>query len=113
MWKIAAVQMDCRFADKVANLDAIRSRLREAVNHGARLVVFPECALSGYCFESKQEALPLAEPVPGPSTEAIAEDCRKAKVWAVVGMLEARPADGAMFNACVLIGPNGVAATYR
>jgi 5-aminopentanamidase len=113
MWKIAGVQMDCRLAEKTANLDAIRDRLRAAHDRGARLVVFPECALTGYCFTSKQEAWPHAEPVPGPSTEVLARDCRELDVFVVVGLLEARPADGALFNACALIGPAGVVATYR
>ena len=111
MWKIAAVQMDCRFADKAANLDAIRSRLHEAAGRGAQLVIFPECVLTGYGFDSKAEAWPHAEPVPGPSTQALAADCRELRTWAAVGMLEA--AGDALFNACVLIGPDGVAATYR
>ena len=67
-WKIAAVQMDVAFADKAKNLETIRARLREAADNGAQLVIFPECALPGYCFESKDEALPHTEPIPGPST---------------------------------------------
>jgi 5-aminopentanamidase len=113
MWTIAAVQMDCRFGDTAVNLEAIRRQLRAAHSRGARLVVFPECALTGYCFQSKDEAQPHAEPVPGPSTELLAQDCRELNLWTVVGLLEARPADGALFNACALIGPAGVAATYR
>jgi predicted amidohydrolase len=105
--------MDCQFADKAANLDAIRARLREATGHVARLVVFPECALTGYCFESKEEAWPQAEPIPGPATERLARDCHELGAWAAVGLLEARREDGALFNACALIGPDGVAATYR
>jgi predicted amidohydrolase len=112
-WKIAAVQMDCRLGAKAANLDAVRAGLREAHAGGARLVIFPECVLTGYGFESKDEAWPHAEPVPGPSTEALARDCRELDTWAVVGLLEGRPADGALFNACALVGPGGVAATYR
>ncbi len=112
-WKIAAAQMDCSFGAKEANLAAIRGQLREAAAKGARLVVFPECILSGYCFAGKQEAWPHAETIPGPSTDALANDCRELGVWAAVGMLEARPGDGALFNACALIGPGGVAATYR
>ena len=76
-------------------------------------MVFPECALTGYCFESKAEAWPFAETVPGPATELLTQDCRTLGAWVVVGLLEARPADGALFNACALIGPNGVAAVYR
>src|SRR5262245_52451691 len=80
-WTIAAVQMDCRFADRPANLRAIRARLAEAAAHGAQLVVFPECILTGYGFDGLDEALPHAEPLPGPSTEAIASDCRQLNVF--------------------------------
>src|SRR5438093_13175974 len=110
-WKIAAVQMDCRLGDKRGNLDTIRSRMREAAGQGARLVVFPECALTGYCFESREEAWPHAEPLPGPSTEILAKDCRALGVWAAVGMLEAVPKTGQLFNACALVGPAGLAAS--
>lgn len=110
-WKIAAVQMDCHFADTAANLNAIRQQLRDAAGQGAQLVVFPECALTGYCFDNKAEAWPHAEPLPGPSTETLAADCRALGVWAVVGLLE-RDGDR-LFNACALVGPDGLAATYR
>jgi 5-aminopentanamidase len=111
-WKIAGVQMDCRLGDKRRNLDVIRSRLREAAGQGAHLVVFPECSLTGYAFDSKEEAWPHAEPVPGPSTEALAADCRELGAWAVVGMLERDAADR-LFNAAVLVGLAGVTASYR
>lgn len=112
-WSVAGVQMDVRLGDKPFNLERIRTRLHEAAKLGARLVVFPECALAGYCFESKEEAWPHAEPIPGPSTQALAADCRELGVWTALGMLEARPEDGALFNACALIGPGGVVASYR
>jgi predicted amidohydrolase len=112
-WKIAAVQMDCRLGAKEENLASITARLREAAAHGARLIVFPECSLSGYCFTSKEEAWPHAEPIPGPSTLALAEECKQLGVWSAVGLLEAQPSDGALFNACALVGPAGVMATYR
>src|SRR5262245_31001005 len=111
-WKIAAVQMDCRLADRVHNLAAVRSRLREAAGRAARLVVFPECVLTGYAFESKDEAWPHAEPIPGPATEALQQECRRAGAWAVVGMLE-RGEGGKLFNAAVLVGPAGEAHVYR
>ncbi len=110
-WKIAGVQMDCRLGDKHHNLDGIRAKLRQAAGQGARLVVFPECALTGYGFESKEEAWPYAETLPGPSTESLAADCRQLGVWAAVGLLER--AGEALFNACALIGPQGLVAGYR
>jgi predicted amidohydrolase len=110
-WKIAGVQMDCRIGDKQANLVVMRSRLAEAAGQGAKLVVFPECILSGYCFDSKEEAWPHAESVPGPSTEALAADCKQLGVHAVYGLLEK---DGdRLFNVCTLVGPQGFIASYR
>ena len=110
-WKIAGVQMDCRLGDGRANLEAIRARLETAASRGATLIVFPECISSGYGFSSKAEALPHAEPIPGPSSEALAADCRRLGVWTVVGMLE-REGDW-LFNAAALIGPSGLVAVYR
>lgn len=110
-WKIAAVQMDCQFADKAKNLETIRARLHEAASHGAKLVIFPECALTGYCFESKAEALPLAEMIQDPSIHALTEDCMKLGVFAIVGLLEV--AGDSLFNAATLIGPHGTVGNYR
>lgn len=110
-WKIAGVQMDCRLGDKRHNLDTIRTKLRQAAGQGARLVVFPECALTGYCFESKEEAWPHAETLPGPSTETLTAECRQLGVWAAFGLLE-REGD-ALFNACALVGPKGMVTGYR
>jgi predicted amidohydrolase len=110
-WKIAAVQMDCAFADKDKNVERVIAGLREAAANGARLVIFPECALTGYCFESKAEALPLAEPIPGPSLSRIAFECADVDAWAIVGSLE--QSGDKLFNVATLIGPNGIAANYR
>src|SRR5438046_2771500 len=112
-WKIAGAQIDCRLADPARNLALIRTRLRDAAARGARLVVFPECARTGYCFDSRDEALPFAEPVPGPSTETLTADCQELNVWAAVGLLEHDPTTGGLYNACALVGPHGPPLTYR
>jgi predicted amidohydrolase len=110
-WKIATVQMDCKLGENAANIDAVNSKLREAAGQGARLVVFPECIVSGYCYESKAEAWPHAEVIPGPTTEALTMECRKLGVGAVVGLLEREGEQ--LFNSCVLVGPEGFKAGYR
>jgi predicted amidohydrolase len=112
-WKIAGVQMDCRLGDKSANLAVIRQGLREGAGQGARLVFFPECALTGYCFDSAAEALPFAEMLPGPASEVLAADCAALGIWAIVGMLERGSRDGEFFNACAVLGPQGFVARYR
>lgn len=109
--KIACVQMDVTIGDVEANRREIVRRLSEATDAAAELVIFPECALTGYCFNSLEEATPFAESIDGPSSEAIAAACHKTGAYAVVGFIEK---DGSNFyNAAMLVGPNGIAGSYR
>jgi predicted amidohydrolase len=111
LWKLAAVQMDCHQGNKVRNLAEICGRVEEAARNGARLIAFPECALTGYGFDSKAEAWPLAEPLPGPCSETLATLSKRFNVWVVCGLLER---DGErLFNALALVGPRGLAGSYR
>lgn len=93
------------------NRKTILSCLHEAADEGARLIVFPECALSGYVFHSLAEALPASEPVPGPTTQAVLEVCRQRNIHTVVGLLER--SDGQIYNSAFVAGPGGLIATYR
>ena len=56
-WIVAGVQMDGVLGDRAANLQAMIDRLDVAAGSGARVVVFPECALNGYGFRSRADAL--------------------------------------------------------
>jgi predicted amidohydrolase len=108
---IAAVQMDPKIMANRGNLEKILSRARSAAANGADLVVFPECALTGYMFASREEALGSMEPIPGPSTRALADCCRETGIHLVVGLLEM---DGdRCYNAAVLLGPDGLLGKYR
>ena len=109
--KVAAVQMDVRILDKDRNVKKVLEYLREAARDGAKLVVFPECALTGYCFTSLEEAWPVAETVPGPSSMTLAAIAKELDATAVVGLLE-REGDR-LYNAAVVVGPRGVLGTYR
>ena len=108
---VAGVQMDIELAQPQRNVERMIDRLREASRAGARIAVFPECAVTGYCFESAAEALPFAEPVPGPSIERMSAACRETGSFAVFGLLEA--VGSKIYNACVLVGPDGLAGKYR
>ncbi|MBZ5565997.1 MAG: carbon-nitrogen hydrolase family protein, partial [Acidobacteriia bacterium] len=109
--KVAAVQMDVKILEKERNLEKILENLEAAASAGAKLVVFPECALSGYCFTSAEEARPAAETVPGPSTEKIAAAAKSLGCTALVGLLE-RVGDR-LYNAAAVITPQGILGTYR
>lgn len=109
--KIAGVQMDVTIADVDRNLARMVEKLRETAAAGARLTVFPECAVPGYCFSSLAEARPFAQPIPGPATERMRTACAELGCYAIFGMLEL--AGQKVFNAAVLVGPTGVIGSYR
>ncbi len=109
--KVAAAQINPKLMKNADNLTKMLERTREAAAAGADLVVFPECALTGYVFRSREEALPYAETVPGPATGTIAGLCRELGVHVIFGLLEA---DGAsLYNAAALVGPGGFIGGYR
>ncbi|TAM82247.1 MAG: carbon-nitrogen hydrolase family protein [Acidobacteria bacterium] len=109
--KVAAVQMDVKILEKERNLARVLEHLDRAAREGAKLVVFPECALSGYCFTSREEAQPAAEPIPGPSTEKLAAAAKRLGVSIVVGMLE--HAGQHLYNVAAVITPEGIQGVYR
>ena len=109
--RVAAVQMEPRIGEVDANLKVILALFRQATAAGARLVIFPECALTGYGFETKDEAMPYAEPIPGLSTREMSSACAETGAYAIYGLLE-RDGDR-LFNVSVLVGPEGVIGTYR
>ena len=109
--KIAAVQMDPKIMRNRENLDKVLHGARTAARNGADLIVFPECALPGYVFTNREEAIPFMETIPGPSTDKLAACCREFSIHAIVGLLEI---DGEKcFNAAVLVGPQGLVGKYR
>jgi predicted amidohydrolase len=112
MKTIAGVQTDVVLGDTSKNRTRLLEWLADPRIRDADLVVFPECVLSGYCFESLDEAWPHAESIPGTSTKAIESICREQRRFVALGMLEQGP-QGELFNSCVLIGPAGVVAVYR
>ena len=69
--KVAAVQMDVTILEKQRNLEKILAWLESTARAGAGIVVFPECALTGYCYASKEEADPSLKRFLAPPQEAL------------------------------------------
>ncbi|MEZ6063318.1 MAG: carbon-nitrogen hydrolase family protein [Planctomycetaceae bacterium] len=109
--QISLIQTDVAFADKPANLETLKKHVVSETAGGSKLVAFPECFTTGYCFDSLDEAMQLAEPIEGETTRFITELCHESKSFVIVGMLE-RDGDD-LFNAAVLVGPSGVVGSYR
>jgi predicted amidohydrolase len=85
--------------------------MTSAAENDADLLVFPECALTGYCYSSLEESLSVAERIPGPSTDDVAARCRELNVYVILGLLE--EAEGRCYNALAFLGPEGLVGKYR
>jgi predicted amidohydrolase len=107
----AAVQMSSG-PDRAANVARATALVREAVARGARLVVLPEVfAWRGPRADEES----IAEPVPGPTTEAFAALARTLGIHLCAGsLLERAPGDSRAYNTSCLFGPHGeLLARYR
>jgi len=109
--KVAGVQMRPRILRKKENLERSIGMIEEAAMNDASLIVFPECALTGYCYSSLEEARPEAEPISGSSIERIGDVCKELAVHVIIGFLEADESN--VYNSVVFLGAHGPVGRYR
>jgi len=107
--RIGIAQTDPAFGERDRN---IKEALELIEKEQADLWVLPELFATGYQFVDADEARALAEPVPdGPTTKALVDFAAKHDCHVVAGLPEA---DGdRIYNAAVLVGPNGLLSCYR
>jgi N-carbamoylputrescine amidase len=104
--RIALVQQRAT-GDRVVNRTHGLAALEEAARQGAQLVCFAELAFEPFHpqFPARGSVVHLAETVPGPTTEAVAELARRHGVAVVLNLLE-RDGDRT-YDSSPVIGPDG------
>ena len=114
--RVASVQFESSQADKEANFQKIEAFARQAAEQGARLVVFPECCITGYWFIrnlSVPQLAALAEPIPsGPSTSRLVKLAQQLGITLGAGLVEAAT-DGVYHNSYVVALPDGTVHCHR
>jgi N-carbamoylputrescine amidase len=110
---VALVQMSVGTV-AAENLAKASARIEEAAAKGAQVVCLPELFQSQYfCQREDVSYFDLAEPVPGPSTEALGKVAKKAGVVVVAPLFERRAA-GVYHNTAAIIDSTGeIAGVYR
>ena len=104
--KIGLVQM-AMGTDRAANLAKARRAVGDAARRGARIVCLPELFATPYFCQVEDPALfELAEPLPGPTTDAVAAAAKEHGVSVVTPFFEQRAA-GIYHNSLVVFGPGG------
>lgn len=108
---LACVQSDVTFADVAANLKRVKKWLQTASERGADLVVMPECMLSGYAFDSREQAMPHALPIESPVFDELSAAAKQHNLYLTLGFLES--SGDRLYNASAVVGPDGVIGHYR
>jgi predicted amidohydrolase len=108
--RVASVQFESAPANKEANFCRVEMFVKRAAAQGVRLVVFPECCLTGYWFIRNlplADLAALAEPIPaGPSTRRLLQLAREHRIAIGAGLVE-DAGDGAFYNSYVVALPDG------
>jgi N-carbamoylputrescine amidase len=110
---VGLIQMRCS-DDPDENLRRACDFLREAAGRGAQVACLPELFRTRYfCQTEDHTVFDLAEPIPGPTTEALAAVAR-ATGMAVMGSMFERRAAGIYHNTSVVFDVDGsIRGRYR
>lgn len=112
-FKVAAVEFNPEMFEFDRNLERACAVIDEAAGNGARLIVLPEAALSGYIYADLEQLRPYLDEIPGRATAAIAEVTARHGCYVAIGIGEIDRATGLTYNTGALIGPAGYIGKYR
>jgi N-carbamoylputrescine amidase len=100
--------------DPDQNLERAIERIGRAAAQDARVVCLPELFRTQYFCQREDPALfDLAEPIPGPTTDRLAETARRLAVVIVASLFERRAAGVYHNTAVVLDADGGLRGLYR
>lgn len=110
---VGLIQLRCS-DDPAHNLAQAEREIRIAAMRGAQIVCLPELFRSLYfCQSEDHKHFGLAEPVPGPTTDALGKLANELKVSIVASMFEKR-AEGLYHNTAAVLDADGkVVGKYR
>ena len=108
--KAGFIQFAPTLGNQDQNIDKLKHLFPKAKE--ANLIVLPELANSGYNFESREQALSLAENTQKSNfVDFLIEQAKRNDQYIVSGLNEIE--DEKLYNSAVLIGPEGLIGKYR
>jgi N-carbamoylputrescine amidase len=103
---LGLIQTQCT-PDPAENFSRALRGISEAAAKGAQIICLPELFCSQYfCQSENHDNFKLAEPIPGPSTEALGKLARRRRVVIIASLFEKRRA-GVYHNTAAIIDADG------
>jgi predicted amidohydrolase len=107
--RVGLVQLSVATNRRIENLRRADALIHEAAGDGCELVVLPEAFATALNLPKSHE---VAEPVPGPVTDWLAERARRHGIWIAAGLLERNGEQ--VHSSAVLVDEEGrIADLYR
>jgi predicted amidohydrolase len=108
---VACCQAHLAVGDPEGNRARLEALANDAAGRGARIVVLPELAASGYAFADRDEAWVLSEPLDGPTVSGWLALAAEHHLIVVGGICERAGAE--LYNSAVMVDAGGVRTVYR
>jgi predicted amidohydrolase len=109
--KVASVSFHSK--DQAYNIPKIAEISATAAKNGAKLIVFPELASTGFLYPSFADAKPNMDTFPGKATDAFGRVAQQYNTYIAWGYIELDPNTGVAYNSAAIVGPNGFKGNYR
>ena len=110
--QVACAQFAAEPGDKDRNIGRMIEYANQARRVGCELILYPELIVTGYLCPD--DVAPLAEPIAGPSVQALARAARQIGIALAFGLAELDPARGVRYNSMVVLDRQGqLAGVYR
>ena len=108
--RVALGEYDTGWHDPQLSLKRAGIVAQDAARDGARLLVLPEMATTGFTMDAEH----FAESLGGESSMCLGEIAAKNEIWIVAGMSAREAGEARAGNAAVVFGPDGaIRGSYR
>ncbi|WP_181350391.1 nitrilase-related carbon-nitrogen hydrolase [Thalassobacillus sp. CUG 92003] len=109
----AAIQFNPKLNRRNINIRELKKVVSQAAEGGAKLIVTPEMATTGYHYLDRMAVSPYVDTIPGLTTAQFAPIAKEYGVYIVIGMAEVDLESGLYYNSAALVGPDGYIGKYR
>jgi predicted amidohydrolase len=110
---VACIQFNPKLNERDKNIKVLYDIVKESAKNGAKLIVTPEMATTGYFYRDREAIQPFVDTIPGITTQCFEKISKEYQTYIVIGMPEVDEETGIFYNSAALIGPNGYIGKYR
>src|SRR4051794_8660445 len=112
-WKTACISFNPQLNERGSNIEALSALVEEAAQQGAKFIVTPEMATTGYHYRDREAIRPFVDTIPGQTTAIFSSICCQYNAYIVLSFPEVDPSTDLFYISAALIGPSGWIGTYR